>query len=359
MGSSPTGHTFFSFVLKFKIKIMGSNKSAAINTGEDFKKVKDLRGREKNIIDDIYRETGFEIGELIWSSDYFGSGVVGAVTYRGKYKNKKAVLKIQGAKPAISEVEMIESFEKQNKSKLIRTPKIFWRKKWNDKSQYEAIIMEEIWGNKIVEEGKISGKENIKEFFDIYREYRDKCIRKPWLGKEKNKEKIGEMIEKAWQLSLKIKPESPFRRGSNKELASTAASLLEKTWGETEKEFVHGHLSVNDIKKQGSEVIIFSNLFWKWKYPFYDAVFGYHWQIYSLHKIAGIGPELIEEQRNLWLEEIYKLGDRKLIGAALLERAIAGLLLDSFAYIDSNNPVAGYLVEATRAEVKRLIKELE
>jgi len=336
-----------------------SKKSKAIETSKDFEKVKDLLPRVDKILENVKAETGFEIGELIWSSDYFGSGVVGAVTYRGKYKNKKAVLKIQGAKPAISEVEMIESFEKQNKSKLIRTPKIFWRKKWNDKSQYEAIIMEEIWGNKIVEEGKISGKENIKEFFDIYREYRDKCIRKPWLEKEKNKEKIGEMIEEAWQLSLKIKPESPFRRGSDKELALTAASLLENIWGETEKEFMHGHLSVNDLKRQGREVIIFSNLFWKWKYPFYDAVFGYHWQIYSLHEVARISPELIEEQRNLWLEEIYKLGERRLINAALLERAMAGLLLDSFAYIEETNIVAKYLVEATRAEVKRLIKELE
>jgi len=85
--------------------------------------------------------------------------------------------------------------------------------------------------------------------------------------------------------------------------------------------------------------------------------------MYSLASVPQITPKQIEAQRQLWLDAIYQLTQtpeqRKLLTAALLERAVAGLLVDSVAYIDEDNPVAKYLVQATRKEVVRLIEELK
>lgn len=55
---------------------------------------------------------------------------------------------------------------------------------------------------------------------------------------------------------------------------------------------------------------------------------------------------------------VHSSGNRTLLKAALLERAIAGLLVDSFAYIDEANPIAECMVASTRQQVQLLTKQL-
>jgi hypothetical protein len=116
---------------------------------------------------------------------------------------------------------------------------------------------------------------------------------------------------------------------------------------------------VEDFVYQNGEVVLFSNLFWKWKYPFYDAVFGYHWFMYELAHVKGIRPAQVEEQREFWLSELFNLPlkNLKLVKAALLERAVAGLIIDSFL-IDPKKPIAEYLTQSTRDQVEKLLEEL-
>ena len=126
-----------------------------------------------------------------------------------------------------------------------------------------------------------------------------------------------------------------------------------------EPQFIHGHFSYLDLlKTKSGEVILFSNLFWKYKAPWYDSVFGQHWFRYRLSSIKEIAPKEVEAQRELWLKEIWALAqneeDKKLINLALLERAAAGLNLDALS-VDPKIPITEYLVEATRQEVKRLL----
>jgi hypothetical protein len=140
---------------------------------------------------------------------------------------------------------------------------------------------------------------------------------------------------------------------------------LTKAWQQEKPEFMHGHFSAEDLIKYKNQVVLFSNLFWKWKNPFADAVFAYHWFIYSLAKVKDITPEKINAQQKLWLKTIFsvpeianKKRNKVLVKAALLERAIAGLLVDAFAYIDKENPAAEWLVAFTRKNVKQLTEEL-
>ncbi len=336
-------------------------KDKAIDTVSSFIGGEDMRGKEAKVLEDIAERTGFIPENVIWRSDYFGSGKLGAVHYRGFYKGKKVVLKIQGVKPSISEIFMIESFARQNQSKIIRPPRLFYTMPWDTQRGYEALIMEYVSGPKIVESGRLQTEKDVVSFFRLYLEYRENCRRRPWLPRPKSKLSSKEALDRLLAVAQKVKPKSPYRRLEDVDLAKEGAVILDRIWSGIEWEFVHGHFSAEDLIRANGDVVLFSNLFWKWKHPYYDAVFAYHWFIYSLAGVRGITPEQIEKQRRLWLEEIFRLPslNHHLLKAALLERAIAGLLVDSMAYIDEENPVAGYMVESTRKQVRLLIRELK
>ena len=337
----------------------------AINTTTALFEGKDMSKREKENLNDIVKLTSFIPDEVIFRSSYFGTSQIGAVHYSGEYKNTPAVLKIQGVKSEISETFMIKHFSAQNQSKLVRPPKILAALKWDDAKGYEALIMEKVTGKKVIQSGNLQTKTSIQEFFRIYKEYRKKCINKPWLSKPK-KEKYGKNhLANMKKMVKKVKPGNPFRKPTDLQLIEKAVKALNRAWQKTDIEFLHGHFSTEDLIRQGDEVVLFSNLFWKYKYPFYDAVFAYHWFIYTLAEIKGITPGQVEDQRKLWLKEIYSLPrvkksskNKRLLKAAFLERAIGGLLVDSIAYIDESKPIAGYMVSSTRKQLKKLLSEL-
>jgi hypothetical protein len=86
--------------------------------------------------------------------------------------------------------------------------------------------------------------------------------------------------------------------------------------------------------------------------------------MYELDKVKGIKLNQVEKQREIWLSQLFNLPrvkksskNLKLFKAALLERAVAGLIIDSFL-VDNKKSIAGYLTQATRNQVKKLIKEL-
>jgi len=343
---------------------MDNKKGKAIDTAKAFLEGQDMSSRESEVLRDIIARTNFLPKGVLWRSDYYGTGKLGAIHYLGKFKDKKAVLKIQGVKPETSEIEMIRAFSGQNESLVIRAPRLFESLAWNEKLGYEALIMEHIEGEKIIKSGSLQTQDKVGEFFNLYQEYKNNCINKPWLAKPQ-KENFLEVIRKAKTVAQKVKPDSPYRREEDLELVDKGSKKLEAIWQNKESEFMHGHFSAEDLIKKGNKVVLFSNLFWKWKPPFYDAVFAYHWFIYSLSGITRISKEKIDSQRNIWLDQIYNLSlirssknNRMLINAVLLERALAGLLVDAFAYIEETNPIAEYMVISTREEARRLTEEL-
>lgn len=333
----------------------------AIDTQADMQHT-NISGQEKQIIAYINQETAFVGDKIIWRSDYFGTGKLGAFHVLGEYKGKSAVLKIQAAKPAISEAKMIRAFAAQNQSKIIRPPKVYANITWSMKHGYEAIIMEYISGEKVIHSGKLLISQEIAEFYKYYQEYRQHCRNQPWLAKPSTLEKLYEKLKKT---AKRVKPQSKLRNSSDVALVDKAEKILRKVWQDVELEFQHGHFSAEDLMRKGREVILLGNLFWKWRYPYHDAVFAYHWHIYTLTSVKNITPEKIEKQRALWHKAMFSLPqvdserEKILLNAALLERAIAGLLIDSHAYIDEKQAIAKHMVDGTRAEVIRLTQILE
>lgn len=324
---------------------------------EKFLEGSDLREREKEVLVDACNKLGFTPTELLSRSAWWGSKEIGAFHYLGTYEGKPAVIKIQGIKPDRSEADMIKAFEKANKSKIIRPPHLYGHLLWDDQSRFEALVLEHVVSSNVV--GIPATTEQLDKFFSLYKEYKENCVQSPWVEKPKRgPEAIRVSFEKWRQISFKQYPTHPLRKDEDAALIDQAVDAVVKGYRGVEPTFQHGHFSFRDLFVVGDEVVILSNLYWSWRSPFYDGVFGYHWYMYSLENMT---IEQVEEQRTLWLERIYGLAssgeDTRLIKLALLERAAAGLNLDALV-MDPKKETAKHLVEETREQIKSLMKDL-
>lgn len=332
-----------------------------LNLSRAFIEGADMSEKEEKILREIVDKAGFIPGKVLWRSSYWGTNQIGAVHYQGRYGEEEAVLKIQGVKPDISEIDALENFSKQNRSKIIRPPKVKFTLPWSDQTGYEALILEYVDGEHVLSSKRLQSEENIRKFLFYYQEYRKNCLPgKPWLLKSEKPDFTKE-LEKLEQVSLKAYPDHPWRKLVNNDLLFQATTRLNQVYVEMGLTFLHGHFSVEDLIFQGNEVVLFSNLFWKWRYPFYDAVFGYHWFMFTLAEAAEITPEKFNEQRRLWLKSLSELSvneqESRLLKAALLERAISGVVVDSLL-MDCSKPIALYIFQSTIDEVNRLLEEL-
>jgi hypothetical protein len=144
----------------------------------------------------------------------------------GVFEDRPVVLKIQGVKPDVSEIFMIEQFAGQNRSKIIRPPEIFATLPWNERRQYEALIMEHVTGKKVLQSGKRQTRKNVRKFFDFYQEYRKNCLpRKPWLSKPM-KIDWDKDLQNFISASQKAYPKHPFRESTDEKIAQEAVGLL-------------------------------------------------------------------------------------------------------------------------------------
>jgi hypothetical protein len=343
---------------------MGKTKSKAIDSSSRFLEGVDISGNESQIIQSISSETNFTPNKVIWRSPYYNTKQVGSVILTGKYDGKLVVLKVQGAKPEVEEHYMIEEFRKQNKSKIIRPPFVYKVKDWNKKLGYGYMIMEHVVGNKVLESSKVQTRKSIRIFLAVYREFVSNCTpTNPWLPRPKKVNWVA-AIKKGYKVSLKAYPDHPLRKKSDYALGMKVASLLNDCYTVSDMEFTHGHFSTHDLKRKGKEIVLFSNLYWKWRIPYFNAVYGYHWFIYELENVKGIRQKDVDSQKKIWLGEIFAAtgadtdkGIKRQVNIVLLERAISGLLLDGLM-MKSKRPIAKYMVEATRVEVERLVSLL-
>lgn len=345
--------------MKYQNRVgLGQNKISHL-----FLEDSDLGQREKEVLDDASSKTGFVPVKLLDRSHWWDSKKIGSFRYLGKFEGKKAVLKIQGVKPLTSEIYMISAFSKANQSKILRPPLLYSYLPWDNEKRYEALILEFVDGKAIVVSPTCESE--LTEFFALREEYKRKCVINSWIEKPKESlaDEIKNNFDKWRQASFKLYPSHPLRKEEDAGLIDKAVNILSENYQDVKREFQHGHFGASDLyKTKDGRVVILSNLYWSWKPPFYDAVFGYHWFMYNLAKLRNATRELVDKQKELWLSKINSLAktdsDKRLLNLAFLERAAAGLNLDALS-VDLQSPIAEYLVEETRGEVKRLIKIFE
>lgn len=318
-----------------------------VSPTDDFFKDIDLSQRREKILSQIFKKIDFTPeGKELWISKYWHKGV-GAFSLPGIFKDKegrkhKALLKVQGAKPKISEPEIIRRFNQQNQSKIIKVPQVLFSIPWSDDLGFEVYIFEKVEANFIISPHKKASKAQLRQFFRVYLEYKDRALQKPFLPKVKNYPPYIEKFKK-WR---KIRLDNPLRdfitEDEDKEIFRIVKFLnriLLKELSKENLEFQHGHLSIYDIKRANNgKYYLFSNLFWGYYYPLYDSVFAFEWFILG---IAHLSKKTIEEQINLWLREIAETLQksqyvRRVYGEnylkyhyfAVVERLLAALNLD-------------------------------
>lgn len=322
----------------------------------------DLAEREQDILQKVSTQLGFQPEKLLLRSAWWSSKEIGAFHYKGQFEGKPAVLKVQGVKPEASEAYMISSFERVNKSRIIRPPHLYASLPWDDTERYETLVLEDVGEERIVHLPTI--EDEVKRFFELFQDYRANCRQEPWLEKPESSisERIASNFRQWREASYKLYPNHPHRRKEDETLIDEAIDVLVKEYEGVEPEFQHAHFGEGDLYQVGDQVVVLSNLYWAWRAPFYDAVFGYHWFMYHLGSIKGITPDQIERQRELQLSHIHQFAQtddkKRLLNLALLERATAGLNIDSLS-ADVENPISTYLVETTRERVKELISKIK
>jgi len=314
----------------------------------------DLEKHLEKILDQITSQTGFEPTKLLQKSSWWNSKQIGAIHYGGIYQNQPAVLKIQGVKPATSEVAMIEAFAQQNQSHIIRPPKIYFSLAWNDQLEFEALIMEAVDHEKVVNLPSQAGE--IKKFFDLFNEYKNNCFKTPWL--EKPAITLAEQTAKnfsKWQkISAELQPNHPLKQESDHELITKGLKKLcdQLDKSKTDWQFMHGHFSTRDLRPANNKIILLSNLYWSWRQPFYDAVFGFHWYQYDLAN-SEVSLATLLTQRSTWKKYILDNLPQtelelQLLNLAFFERALAGLNLDGLIAPTDKSEA---LMELTREEI--------
>lgn len=322
-----------------------------------------LASREESIMVEIIAATGFQPVKLLGRSSFWGSQKIGAFHYAGQFEGKDVVLKVQGIKPNTSEIDMLQSFERVNKSSIIRPPYLYASIPWDDQKGYEALIMEDLKGNKVVSHP--ASEAEVAYFFEVYREYRKNCLQEPWVGRPEKSitESIQQNFSKWLQASEEIYANHPHRKPEDARIIQEAREILIQGYQGAEPEFQHGHFSADDLYKVEDKIVLLSNLYWSWRMPLYDAVFAYHWYIYRMaNAVDGLIPADIETHRAMWLSKIAALPEAqgtnaRLLDLALLERETAGLVMDALT-VEPTRPIAEYVVSSTRDRIIRLMEKL-
>lgn len=327
---------------------------------ETFDFTQDIGAREQSLLDDASRRTGFTARKLLHRSSWWTSGVVGAFHYLGNWQGRSAVLKVQGVRPVRSEVEMISAFAQSNASKIIRAPFVYAHIPWDESSGYEALVMEHVSGEKVVH--KPTTTEEVSEYFALYKEYRGRCIAKPWVNRP-DVDMVDWVLgaHKKWrEAGRRIYPNHPGRRPDDEELLGRASRVLRVGYAGVDFEFMHGHFSADDLyRAEDGQFVLLSNLYWSWRPPFYDTVFAYHWFGYNIAQdVVDITPDQFDAQRNLWLTYVYAQArtdvEQRLLNLALLERAAAALAIDAFT-VEPHKDIVEHVFATTREEVERLV----
>ena len=328
----------------------------------------DLGFRWKEILGEIEKETGFQPDWTVVSrGSWWKTGKVGAVNVLGQmevnHKKERVVLKIQGTKPATSEIEMIKAFEGQNKSRLIRPPKIYDFMPWDEERQFEAFFMEYIEGKPVINHYPALELE-LTNFFDLLLEYRKHCINKPWIKKPETWDYSSSYH--SWTSAVKrwLKKDK-FTEKEDYDLVEKGVQILERELGVEQLEFVHGHFQPGDLLLDGQgKYVLFSNLFWSYRIPLYDLVFSYHWRMLEMEHADDLTREKLEGERGRWLDRLFQLeivkarkNGERFLKLALFERAIPCLMVDRLM-MDSAKPSYKIITEGARDQLKKLISEL-
>lgn len=282
-------------------------------------------------VDLAVNQTGFVmVGNRSVLSKWWNSSGVGAVSVRGMFEGKPALLKVQLVKPTTRESVMMECFASAFRGTGIRPPYVYVTIPANEFMDGEAMVMEDVAQFRLVSSSSFS-QDSIGRFIDSYWRYRAGLSGiVPWveapLGDAATR--ITSSFARFRAIRRRLYPEGNWITQKDEDLLDYGISTLEHVYAGVPLVFMHGHFSTRDVYAVKDELVLLSNLYWTWRPPLYDLVFGYHWRRIAI--TAQSGDAVILE--NDWWQAAMKrqigVGEKRWYLAALLERSLATLNLD-------------------------------
>lgn len=278
----------------------------------------------------ILARTGFQIEKEIWRGCIYQKNKVGSVIFSGKYGNKPAILKIQGLRPEMDEIDIIKKFNQFNKSRKIKVPKLLLGKRWNQKDGFGFLILEMVTARRIFDL-PIANKRQRNDFCRFYNEYRTKTVAGSWW---KNDELSRDFILRRLNHWMKIcKSNGCWSARIHSRLIRQFKRALDRRRAEIPMLFSHGHLSANDIFIQRKKFVLMSNLFWGFRPKYYDLAFNLWAILLRLPGDTSFAKAL--HLINAWTSDYRKISWVKkqndfdgIFPIILLERLIGSILID-------------------------------
>lgn len=317
-----------------------------------------FQGKDPSVLERILPvvldRSGFTLESEKETSRWWNSTSIGAVSFAGVWQGTPAILKIQLVQHPSSESELITQFHKNNQSHLVRPPHLYWSMSWDDELMLEAMIIEEVKGPSLIDEADLES--GIKRFFEVILDYRVHCLSVPFV--DQPNVTSGELIStqySTWRRIAKEQfPNHPLQTEADHTLIDQAVEMLTQAYGSIPLEFVHGHLSVRDLKKVGDQIVVLSNLYWGFRPPLYDAVFAAHWHLLSMASMGISESEWLSAKR-LWRDqlEVYASNIFSVPGhleLSLIERTLAAFNLDSLN-LNPNSPTTRFVLDEYRKEL--------
>jgi hypothetical protein len=296
-------------------------------------------------IKEIAKKTGFVLGKEIYQGEYYSPDRIRNLIFEGQYQNKTAVLKVYDDPRLTDEPVAQDTFNKKNKSKILRAPEVYNYEITSPKKGW--LIMEKLPENGYFLKQPLDPKER-KQFLELYLEYRKNSPSKPtrvltlaenlpahefhtfrisrWFQLATDKE--AELVMSGQKPILKPKKFIPrFEKG---------LTLIRQEFKRRKMVWCHGHFKPHEIFKVSERGIYYLTDFAHSKmYPegyefgfiiWADWIMSANWRMTYPQWKKGIDEWLAEFQ---WLAKKLKIKRfQSLMKASLVERSLGTILAD-------------------------------
>lgn len=288
----------------------------------------------KEITEALSIKTGFIIEREIFRGQIYDKDKIGSVIYKGKWKKKSAVLKIQFLKLSVQEVDIIEAFNNQNQSQVVGLPAFYAGEKWEESTGYGYLICEYIEGEKIYKNWPLK-EEEVVSFCSFYEEYSRGCLNRAFWAPVDTETSTLVFINRRVSHWLSIAESRGFL--TNKEISLTEEFLIVAAQAASfaPMSFMHGHLTKDDIfVLPNGDYILMSNLLWSYRPKYYDTTF-HIWASFQSMSSPDISSKEVIKHLEEWFNGYLKIKTlaqdnnfKKAFFFNMAERCIGALLID-------------------------------
>jgi hypothetical protein len=265
-----------------------------------------LARNETAVVAGAVRETGFKIEKEIYRNfdTVEGKKYLRSLIYKGRYRGKDAVLKIHGTEAVSRDFGEIRKFDKQNKSKLVRSPKVYSHK-WNRASGYGFTIFEYIGTPEIINR-PFPTHSQLRDFVRFYEEYRTHAISRPWI-RIPDVEVETYLFDKIDVWVKNAKTEKRLKPSDYEGYLARFREISSRFANKIPYEFMHMHLYPEHIRRLSTgEYVLLDHMSWGYRPQWADLSYMVWRTILDIRDNEYSARSLFEYV-NLWIKTFKRI----------------------------------------------------